>query len=183
MKKLITAFLTLAVVAMCFTGCGKEKEKGKEKDEESTSTHTESSSDTQQDSRAVKWFEAKVEEYIESKYDKDFKVYVDVEEVLDGAKEDEILKFATASISIYCDAKDITKEQASDFSDGFAREFAGMGALGNINCSTYVTPSEVYAQVEESNHQQVEEKAMLMDDYNKYSFSYTGLSDAMDSKK
>ena len=179
MRKTMALILICMAVCICIAGCGKEKKE--EVGEEHTSTHTASSSDVQRDTKAKSWFDTKLKEYIEEKHGKEYKVFTEVEEVMDGAEEDTILKNVSATICIYFDAKDTDKEKASEFSDELAREFASVGALGNIDCSTYVTPSEVYGQIEEGNYKQVEEKAMLMDDYNKYSFDYTGLRDAMES--
>ena len=79
-------------------------------------------------------------------------------------------------------SSDLNEDKAAEFSDTFAKKLAADGAAGDIRFSVYTIPENIYKQIEEGNHTQVEEKASGTDGYSKYGFDYKGIGNAVASE-
>lgn len=180
-KKLkLLPVLLLAVVFITGTaGCGK-KEKEEKKEDKPAQEVVQNREATE---RTRGWFVQAASKYTqETLGTEDCKLYAKVYDARDGITADNALLYASADISLYLDSKTVNEDKAAEFSDTFAKKLAADGAAGDIRFSVYTIPENIYKQIEEGNHTQVEEKASGTDGYSKYGFDYKGIGNAVASE-
>lgn len=175
--KLVSLFLAAGIV---FSGCANKAEQKKNEDEKEKVT----ASTGEATERTKGWFLNSTEEYIKEQLKTDdCKLYASVYDVRDGIDSENALLYASADMYLYLDAENMKDQDVSEFSDTFARKLASDGASGSISFTVYTVPKNIYSQIEEGNHRQVEEKASDLEGYKKYGFEYSGIGDAVYSNE
>lgn len=177
-KRNIPLLLTMAVLSAAYIqGCGQSGNA----DNSATTAKTESEGNfIEVSERTENWFADAAEEYVKETFgETDFKLYSRLYDVRQGVSEKNVLLYVSADMYLYFDAEDVQTQDTADFSDTFARKFASDGAAGDIKFSVYTIPENIYDQIEEDNHTQIEEKAKETEGYSKFGFNYSGIGDAV----